>query len=588
MVCFFVYPLCNSFVVKTPKRMVKFTYSNSQRLHSSLISKLIQSLINPFILFGLFIIFILISYREICLELNNQFSLGNYLSDNSNLSVISMNLSTENNNIDLGSIINSEKEYFLNNTSVYFQNNINSTNNFLSQQYQEIIEIFDTTLSLKLNDTKTLVKEQTTIKSLLDSLNNTIIEALAQDETKIGNVKSQLENAVFVGDTVDTSNLTLNYDDIQQSLESAINSQGNIYDNSTLLSLSDSSSDFIAEIEELFETAISNIKELETSIELNSTSYEINLVPNLTSTNISSTNGTTNSSTISESQISHFKTESNNNLIISGTFLIVAYIFIMIYQYFKFRYQLSYTTSTLVDLEKSETKLDYIGIIQKTNEPTVTMMTSIQSQLFKINQAERGFWINSFLFGESSNLPYLCMFGFMFLILMLSLSKLKWDTSVSGSESSNYSILKQYNLTQFQTIDIIDLNDLAIEFVEQYNSQIQDNFQNISTSLQEIYDNYNITDILSLDPISLNYTNITAPTFKSSITTTSLINQIQSLQFEIKSNINISSIKLSHFLTITFQTIITTTITLTKLFLILNSIIFLLIIALGIIYSFCI
>lgn len=570
--------------------MVKFTYSNSQRLHNSLISRLIQSLINPLVLFGVFMVSILITYRMLFLKLNNQFSVENSLSGSSNLSIMSMNLSTHNNKFDIGTIIDNEKEQYLNYMRILLEDNINTTSNFLSQHHEEIVKAFNSTLASKLNSTEMLITEQTTINSLLKSLNSTIIDSLAQDKSSIEDVKAQLENAVFVGDTVNTSNLTLNYEDIQQSLQDAINSQDSTYDNSTLLELEESRTDFLAEIDDVFQQAISNIEDLKTSIDFNSTSYQIQFNPNLANTEISNTNDTINNS-ISTSQMTNFKTQSNNNLITIGVFLLVAYLLIMVYQYFKFRYQLNYTAASLVDLEKSESKMDYIGVIQATNEPTVTMITDVQSQLFGIDgQNERIFWINSYLFGESSNLPYLFMMGFIFLILMLSLSKLKWE-SVGEVESSNasYTVLKQYNLTQFETIDENnELNNQVSKFVDNYNSKIQDNFQNISTTLQDIYDSYNITTILSLEPMDLQYQNITISTFNSSILKSSLVQDLQNLQFEMDTKINISSIQFSTFLNTTFNLISNTFIHITRLFLISTAITFLIIITIGIIYSFLI
>lgn len=564
--------------------MTKFTYSNSQRLHNSLISKLIQSIINPLILFGVFSMVILIIYRNLCLELTDQFSFENSISKNSNVSVMSVDFSITNNAIDFSRLMNDEINSYNQQSQSVLNDDINSTCDYLNEKLDDLIQTFNTTLQMRLNQSIDMTTSQINFQSFLNSLNSSIIDSLSQDKANIDNLKATLDKAVYVGDSVDTSNLSLNYDSIQQSLQDAINDQPSVYDKTSIVELNNSSGDIFKQLDEIFQNALDEIQNFNTTIETNQTFYNLQVTPNLLSTNITNNNSTTNSS-LPPIQSNEFANQSKINLITIGIFLFISYIFIMIYQYFRFRCQANYTASRLIDLEKSDSKMDYIGVIQSTNEPTVTMITDIQTRLMtKSKPSEKLFWINSYLFGDSANLPYLFMMIFILLILMLSLGKMKWGISNdSGSTDIAYSIIKQYNLTQFNQFNDFGFNNTIID---DYNSNIYDKFQNITSTLQDLFKTHNITAILSLSPPNITHHNITIKPFKSSLETSSLLTNLNNLNFEINTKINTSNIQTPTIIRTVLTTISTTFTHIIQITLISTSIAFFLIIFIGILYSF--
>ncbi len=564
--------------------MTKFTYSNSQRLHNSLVSKLIQSIINPLILFGVFSMAILIIYRNLCLELSYQFSFEKSISKNSNVSVMSVDFSITNNTIDLSSLMNDEISSYNQQLQNVLNDDINSTCDYLNEKLDDLIQSFNTTLQMRLNQSIDTTTNQVNIQSLLNSLNSSIIDSLSQDKANIDNLKATLEKAVYVGDSVDTSNLSLNYDSIQQSLEDAIKTQPSIYGNTSIVELNNSSGDIFKQLDDIFQNALDEIQNFNTAIETNQSSYQLQITPNLLSTNITNDNSTSNMS-LPSIQSNEFAKQSKINLITIGIFLFISYILIMIYQYFRFRYQANYTASRLIDLEKSDSKMDYIGVIQSTNEPTVTMITDIQTRLMtKSKPSEKLFWINSYIFGDSANLPYMFMMIFILLILMLSLKKMKWGiSSDSGSADIAYDITKQYNLTQFNQFKDLEFNN---NIIDDYNSNIYDKFQNITSTLQDLFETHNITAILSLSPPNITHHNITMKPFKSSLETSSLLTNLNNLNFEINTKINTSNIQTPTIISTVLTTISTTFTHIIQITLISTSIAFFLIILIGIIYSF--
>ncbi|ODQ59253.1 hypothetical protein WICANDRAFT_79771 [Wickerhamomyces anomalus NRRL Y-366-8] len=497
---------------------------------------------------------------------------------------MSVDFSITNNAIDFSRLMNDEINSYNQQAQSLLKNDINSTCDYLNEKLDDLIQTFNTTLQMRLNQSIGITTNQINIQSLLNSLNSSIIDSLSQDKANIDNLKATLDKAVYVGDSVDTSNLSLNYDSIQQSLQAAINDQPSVYDNTSIVELNNSSGDIFKQLDEIFQNALDEIQNFNTTIETNQTFYNLQITPNLLSTNITNNNSTTNSS-LPPIQSNEFAKQSKINLITIGIFLIISYIFIMIYQYFRFRYQTNYTASRLIDLEKSDSKMDYIGVIQSTNEPTVTMITDIQTRLMtKSKPSEKLFWTNSYLFGDSANLPYLFMMIFILLILMLSLGKIKWGvTNDSGSTDIAYSIIKQYNLTQFNQFKDFGFND---SIIDDYNSNIYDKFQNITSTLQDLFKTHNITAILSLSPPNITHQNITLKPFKSSLETSSLLTNLNNLNFEINTKINTSSIQTPTIISTVLTTISTTFTHIIQIALISTSIAFFLIIFIGILYSF--
>ncbi|CAM9019618.1 unnamed protein product [Wickerhamomyces anomalus] len=400
---------------------------------------------------------------------------------------MSVDFSITNNAIDFSRLMNDEINSYNQQAQSLLNDDINSTCDYLNEKLDDLIQTFNTTLQMRLNQSIGMTTSQINFQSFLNSLNSSIIDSLSQDKANIDNLKATLDKAVYVGDSVDTSNLSLNYDSIQQSLQDAINDQPSVYDKTSIVELNNSSGDIFKQLDEIFQNALDEIQNFNTTIETNQTFYNLQVTPNLLSFDIKT----------------------------------------------------NYTASRLIDLEKSDSKMDYIGVIQSTNEPTVTMITDIQTRLMtKSKPSEKLFWINSYLFGDSANLPYLFMMIFILLILMLSLGKIKWGISNdSGSTDIAYSIIKQYNLTQFNQFNDFGFNDTIID---DYNSNIYDKFQNITSTLQDLFKTHNITAILSLSPPNITHQNITLKPFKSSLETSSLLTNLNNLNFEINTKINTS------------------------------------------------
>lgn len=568
--------------------MVKFTYSKSQRLHNSFSSKLIQSIINPLILFGIFAVILLLIYRSIFFELGDQFLRENSLSKESNIRVVSTDFSILNKKLDLSDLLNEGLNKYTEGVQFILQNDINSTCAYLNQQHEHVSQIFNQTLELKLNESQEIARQQSQIQDILISLNSSIIDILSQDKSNIDALRSELENAVYVGDTVDTSNLSLNYDTIQQSLGDVIAKQNTLsYDDSTILALNDTKADFLDKLEEIFENATYDIQNYDTTVQLNKTSYAVDLTPIISSTHTAYLNGTSNASIGFSSQTSSFKKDSSTNLITIGIFLFITYLLIMVCQYFKFRYHSNYIASRLIDLEKSETKIDYLGVLQSASEPAATMITDFQSQISSakyVNNSDRFFWINSYLFGESSNLPYLLMMGFVLLILMLSLGKMKWEiTEASGSKYSTSEIQKSYNLTDFDELGSISFNSSVIE---DYNSNIYSHYQTICDSITDLFMEYNITQALSLAQFNMTHHDINVPLFQALNQSSLFLSNLNHIEFQINTKIDTSNLQTPSIISVvlvTIQSIFTHTV---RTALIAISITFMILLSIGFLYSF--
>jgi len=586
--------------------MPKFTYSNSQRIHNSLITRLIQSISNPLILFGVFSIVILSIYRSVCLKLDDHFRIENSLTkESNNITVTDVDFSIKNNNINLSDLLHDEIKTYLNHTIIFIKDDINSTCDYLSSQHDSISQMFNTTLEIKLNESSIITSNQLKIQQTLDSLNNTIIETLAKDKSSIDDMKDKLNDAVYVGNKVDTSGLSLNYDDIQTSLKDAINNNNDMkIDNSSLVMLNKTSDKFHNELNQLFDYAISEFKNYNETISNNKSSssssapsYSIIFSPHLTNTDTKTLNHSNTSNISTTTQISYnktFESQSKINLITIGAFLFISYFLIMIYQYFRFKYQLNYTVSKLVDLEKSETKVDYLGVVQSTNEPLVTMITDVQSQIFSNNNKtknDKWFWFNSYLFGDVSNLPYLFMMCFIFLIMMLSFEKNRWNGKTANEVSSiknnaSYEILKDYELIKFDSME--DYNYTST-LIEDYNSQSKIQFQNITDSLHDLYNKYNLTNILGISTaINLTHHNLTTIKFHSQLSSSTFLQHLNEISFKINTKINTSSFQPTNILLTVTDIITTTFIHIIQITLVTSAISFLVILLLGFVYSFLI
>ncbi|CCH40662.1 putative membrane protein [Wickerhamomyces ciferrii] len=564
--------------------MNKITYSNSQRYHNTLITRLIQVIINPLILFGGYSLIILVFYHIVCLKINDRYSFND--SKSSNVSVMGIDLSLENNEFDLGKVINNDTDTYVNSLQGSIEEYLNNTTNILNFQHDYIKQNFDSVLEMKWNESEQVSQQQDKFIDSLKSLNSSIMDQLTQDKEKIDNAKNNFDSAVYVGDKVDTSNLTLNFNDIQDSLSNAINGFDQQNDNSSLLQLYDSKDDFNDELNDVFDDVKTKLKDIDTSIDIDDVSYMLKLEPQLIDSQTAQNNGS--NSTISNFNIKQFKRDSTTNLVIIGGFLCIVYFLIMLYQYFRFRYQMNYTVSHMVDLEKTDSKFDYLGVLQKTNEPTVTMFMDIQGKIFgKLNDV-KSFWINSFMIGDISNVPYMFM-GCMFLfIVWLSLTKLEiHDVSLDITNDQSILVEKSYNLTNFDELKSLNHYELLGKHINNINNQTQYEIQSLNDSLDDLYSKFNITHILSIPTPKIHAQNFTI-SLPTSQSTQQLLNHLQTTKFQVKSNINVSNFQTSNIVQTLSQIISSTLIKIVRTALIIAAILFFFVLFLGILYSFTI